>query len=911
MAAPDVFFDNFTILLGSTVLSSDVFFGLDPDGDTITNYELTDLNANSGSVQAIVNGIVRPPLQPFEVSDLGTMIFSGGTSIEQNAFSIRAFAGGEWGPAIQGMFFGVIQEDQRPEVIASDLSVVQSEFVSLGDYITAVDPDGFPIKRYRVLDANDGPTSGHIELDGVELAAQEWHYLWPDELARAKFVAAEAAPNNDPIYIRAFDRYNGNGIQQSGLWSFAVNINSFTTQNLNRPIGIPIEWDMATDESVAFSNILAFSDADNNTLKRFRAYDTSTHAWSGNIAQDGVALPAGQWLEFTTSELGSLTWESADRDFTEQIRLQVFDGNNWSDAYTSRVRTNAKPVIDTVDYYSVKQQLEFVDVSDVFIKLDDGPVYTKYEIYDANPDIGSSNFRLGATTLPGGVVHEITPSQFFDLQIKTGIYEQRSLDDMYVRAYNGTFWSDFTRHTVKTEPEYIDALDQLGSWMNYRPVVDGKLRMTFSFMQLPPLYGGGPAEEFISPWPDMRSNLRQMFLRQEELLNVDFEEVADSESTEYGRGGDIRIGTYCEASGVGAYAYAPGPDEINGDIWFNRYNTGFTQKYFTDNEDPPCGWPDLDADPPVIPPGWTIPEDAWDKGSVNYSIGNHEFGHAMGMSHPFDGDPVLPGVSDNANFTVMSYTGGDAIPWGYSLYDVAVLQRKYGPNMTHATGDDVYDSAYWRGSFATVDTIWDAAGDDTIDASDQVVPAEFDLRPGGFNQIGGGLIAIAFGADIENARGTQFDDTFIGNELANELVGFSGADVFEGYGGNDFLSGGGDNDTYIFKNDDGHDIINENKGAGRDNIDLNQFLGLDDFSTDVSFTRQGFDMEINLTIDDGISRGSVTVQGQGFGKDRVETLNVLGVPVDLRFLFNSITEPGQNFAITGNMGTYGFEVTPV
>jgi len=397
----------------------------------------------------------------------------------------------------------------------------------------------------------------------------------------------------------------------------------------------------------------------------------------------------------------------------------------------------------------------------------------------------------------------------------------------------------------------------------------------------------------------------------EELVNVDYEEVADSESTEYGRGGDIRIGTYCEDSGVGAYARPPGPAEPNGDIWFNRFNTGFTQKYFVgDPADPPCGWPS-DDDPPVIPPGWFIPEDAWDKGSANYFIGNHELGHAMGMSHPFDGDPVLPPVSDNSNFTVMSYTGGDGTPWGYSLYDMHVQQLKYGANMEHATGDDVYDSAYWRGSFDTVDTIWDAGGIDTIDASDQFTGADFDLRPGGFNQIGGGLIAIAFGADIENATGTQFDDTFIGNELSNELIGFNGADTFEGYGGDDFLSGGGNNDTYIFKNDDGHDTINENKGAGRDNIDLNQFLGLDDFSTDISFTRRDFDLEIDLTIGDGISRGSITIEGQGFGKDRVETLDVLGVPVDLRFLFNSITEPGQNFVITGNMNTYGFEVAPV
>ncbi|MDG1806457.1 MAG: M10 family metallopeptidase C-terminal domain-containing protein [Pirellulaceae bacterium] len=911
MAAPNVFFDNFAILLGSTELSAEVFFGNDPDGDTIERYELTDLNGNSGSVKAIVNGIVKPANTPFEVADLSTMIFNGGTTIEKNAFRVRAFAGGEWGPSVDGFFFGVVQENQKPVVVASDLSVVQSEMLSLSDYISAVDPDGFPIKRYRILDANDGPTSGHIELDGVELAPQQWHFMWPDELARAKFVAAEAAPNNDPIYIRAFDRFNGNGVQQAGQWSVAVNVNSFTTANINRPMGIPIEYDMATEESIALSDLMAFTDADNNTLKRFRFYDTAVHPWSGNVEQNGVALDAGQWYEFSTAELGELTWKSADRSFTEQIRFQFFDGNNWSDVSTSRVRTNEKPMIGVAEEYSIKQQLEFVDVSDLVVKLDDGPVFTKYEIYDANTDVGSSNFRLGATTLQPGVIHEITPSEFFDLQIKTGVYEQRSLDDMYVRAYNGTFWSDFTRHTVRTEPEYIDSLDQLGSWQNYRPTTNGMLNMTFSYMQTFPAYGGGPEEEFISPWPEMRALTRQSFDRMEELVNVQWEEVADSESTEFGRGGDVRIGTYCEAdNGVAAYAYAPGPGEINGDMWFNRWYTGNSQQYFTDASDPPCGFPSTD-DPPVIPPGFFIPSDAWDKGSPNYAVFNHEFGHANGMSHPFDGDPVLPAVTDNANFSVMSYTGAQFSEWGQQLYDIAVLQTKYGANMTHATGDNVYDSDYWRGTLDVVDSIWDAGGTDTIDASDQFIGASFDLRPGGFNLIGQGVVSIAFGVDIENAIGTQFDDKFVGNELANVLEGTAGNDVFEGYGGNDLLKGGANNDTYIYKNDDGMDVINEDFGGGRDNIDIGLFLGMDDFSEDLSFTRQGFDMEINFTIDQGISRGSITVENQGFGRNRVETLDVLGVPVDLRFLFESITEPSQRFAITGTMGQYGFEVTPV
>ena len=117
----------------------------------------------------------------------------------------------------------------------------------------------------------------------------------------------------------------------------------------------------------------------------------------------------------------------------------------------------------------------------------------------------------------------------------------------------------------------------------------------------------------------------------------------------------------------------------------------------------------------------------------------------------------------------MSYTGAFFPEWGQELYDIAALQSIYGANMNHATGDDVYDSSYWRGSFDVVDSIWDAGGVDTIDASDQITGASFDLRPGGFNFLGNGALSIAFGVEIENAIGTQVMATWIEHNNGSEF----------------------------------------------------------------------------------------------------------------------------------------------
>lgn len=912
MALPTVTLNEQTILLGTVISGTDLLSFADDDGDFVTKIRVRDNNSSVDSSYLINNGIVVPPNSWVEIltANLNTLILNPGTSIQANNYEFQAFSNNEWGPIANEFIYSVVENNTKPIVVAEDVSVVQSESVNLADYISAYDPDGFPIKRWRIFDSNPGPTSARIFVDGLgELAAGQWHYLWPEQLQNARFIAAHAAPNNDPIYLRAFDRNDGMGAEGQGLWSDPVNINGFTTVNFNRPVGIPTEFNIATEETVGITELFGWTDADGNTLKRARFFDTSTHFWSGSLREFGVPIPGGQWVEFSVAELANVDWLSSQRSFNEQVRFQVFDGNHWSDVQTFRVRTNEKPIIGVAEDYSIEQQLEFVDISNLIVKIDDGPVYTKYEIYDANTDITSGDFRLGATVLSAGQVHEINTQDFFDLEFKTGVYETRSVDDVYVRAYNGTFWSDWTRHTIRTEPEYLDSL-AAASWLNFRPRENGTLPMTFSFMQIYPTYGGAIEEEFVRPWPELREFTRQAFLRLEEVLNIDFEEVPDSVNGQFGRGGDIRIGTTCNGTdNAAAFAFFPGPDEINGDIWLDRWDMGASATYFTNAQDPPCGHPTEDE----TPPGFLIPPDAWDKGSVNYAIFIHELGHAMGLKHPHDGDPRLPAATDSGFFTHMSYNGASSPEWGQQLYDLAALQSIYGANTTYNNGDTVYDSSYWRGSFNVVDAIWDAGGNDTIDASDQITSATFDLRPGGFNMLGQtGSISIAFGVEMENAIGTQFADSFTGNELANRLVGGGGNDTFEGYGGDDMLMGGAGNDTYTYKMFDGNDTINEDFGAGRDTIQLGLFLEVDDFATDVRLTRRNFDMIIDFTVDEGISRGSITIEGQGFGKNRVETLDFMGTPVDLRFAFNAITSPGQQFQIDlGNSQQYGFGVTPV
>jgi Ca2+-binding RTX toxin-like protein len=208
-----------------------------------------------------------------------------------------------------------------------------------------------------------------------------------------------------------------------------------------------------------------------------------------------------------------------------------------------------------------------------------------------------------------------------------------------------------------------------------------------------------------------------------------------------------------------------------------------------------------------------------------------------------------PFLQDTHRYTVMSYFDADSDgsatshwlkvgaswQWQYPqtpmIYDLLALTdgnyggsfSGYNLNTSTRAGDTVYgynattdiNSVF---NFLTNDgpvlAIYDAGGMDTLDLSGDGVTTRrivsydaagnaytsdasrtesvIDLRPGNYSSTHGMLnnIGIAFGTSIENAIGTNFNDTIIGNDTSNVLFGGAGADGLQGGSGNDFLAGG-------------------------------------------------------------------------------------------------------------------------
>ncbi|WP_270935789.1 M10 family metallopeptidase C-terminal domain-containing protein [Falsiroseomonas oryzae] len=224
-----------------------------------------------------------------------------------------------------------------------------------------------------------------------------------------------------------------------------------------------------------------------------------------------------------------------------------------------------------------------------------------------------------------------------------------------------------------------------------------------------------------------------------------------------------------------------------------------------------------------------LPGGSVELGGKDFGKMLHEAGHALGLAHTHDNvnaSVILRGVTsfddlgdfdlNQSIYTIMSYNEGwltapHGVPrlpdgsldrtYGYAgtpmALDIAVIQEKYGANMSHHAGDDLYLLPAVNAPGTFYSCIWDAGGHDVLSAAGAAIGATIDLRAATlrYEAGGGGWVSyhagihggftIANGVVIEDAIGSALADDITGNDAANRIAGEGGADTVTGGGGAD------------------------------------------------------------------------------------------------------------------------------
>ena len=112
---------------------------------------------------------------------------------------------------------------------------------------------------------------------------------------------------------------------------------------------------------------------------------------------------------------------------------------------------------------------------------------------------------------------------------------------------------------------------------------------------------------------------------------------------------------------------------------------------------------------------------------------------------------------------------------------------------------------------------------------------------------------------IEGLRGSDFDDTLIGDANDNTLEGGAGADVLSGGAGNDTLTGGPGGDRFVFGPGFKADTVTDFSAAEGDEIDLTGFTAIHSFAEAQAFASQvGADTVFNFGNGDTLTLTGVT-----------------------------------------------------
>jgi hypothetical protein len=179
-------------------------------------------------------------------------------------------------------------------------------------------------------------------------------------------------------------------------------------------------------------------------MQYYQFFDNGRAAESGSFLINGVAQAAGQEIFVAAGLLPSVAFQAANGG-ADDLYVRAFDGYAWSEWAGFTVSTaNAAPVVTAADQTLARGQV--VAASSLFSVADpDLDTIKSYQVFDNGRAAESGSFLLNGVTQATGQEILVEAAALASLEFKVA---ETGSDDLYVRAFDGVAWSDWTGFNV-------------------------------------------------------------------------------------------------------------------------------------------------------------------------------------------------------------------------------------------------------------------------------------------------------------------------------------------------------------------------------------------------------------------------------------------------------------------------------
>lgn len=424
--APVVTVANRAMISDTTASISALVTAADPDGDSITRYQLWDSTSVQNSGHWVVNGVAQAANATIDVTaaQFAQTSFHAGTNISDQLY-VRAFDGTDWG-AWQS-FSMVVTQVMAPLAGPAPVVIGQDTIATHGQSLDAASQfavsGGGHMTRYEFWDSTTDASSGHWMLNGVATPSNVAIEVTAAELAHTSF---QSGSGSDQLWVRAYD-----GFQWSTWSEFHV-----TAPVDTAPVVSTSDFTASHNQNIAASALFSVADAENDATAAYQFWDSMANPASGHWSVNGIAQSAGVAIDVTAAQLSQTTFQSGSG--SDDLWVRVNDGMKWSDWTPFHVNApvDQAPVVTASNVVAAPHQI--VAASSFFAAADhDGDAITKYQLWDSSADAASGHWTLNGIAQGANSAIDVTAAQ-----LASAAFEAASAPaDLWVRASDGTEWS--------------------------------------------------------------------------------------------------------------------------------------------------------------------------------------------------------------------------------------------------------------------------------------------------------------------------------------------------------------------------------------------------------------------------------------------------------------------------------------